>query len=125
MNNIKRSIIFPKELDSIINDMTERYSYQTKSKLIIELLELGILKFNEDLNRNAKIDEMLNKINFLLEKIPNIEKFFSYLENHLFKYLDSQEQKNIKNYLKTLHNKKQLNEILTIKNNHHKKVTKI
>ena len=66
MNNIKRSIIFPKELDSIINDMTERYSYQTKSKLIIELLELGILKFNEDLNRNAK---MLNKINFLLEKM--------------------------------------------------------
>ena len=69
MNNIKRSIIFPKELDSIINDMTERYSQQTKSKLIIELLELGILKFNEDLNRNAKIDEMLNKINFLLGKM--------------------------------------------------------
>jgi hypothetical protein len=69
MNNIKRSIIFPKELDSIINGMTERYSYQTKSKLIIELLELGILKFNEDLNRNAKIDEILNKINFLLEKM--------------------------------------------------------
>lgn len=69
MNNIKRSIIFPKELDSIINDMTERYSYQAKSKLIIELLELGILKFNEDLNRNAKIDEMLNKINFLLGKM--------------------------------------------------------
>ncbi len=69
MNNIKRSIIFPKELDSIINGMTERYSYQTKSKLIIELLELGILKFNEDLNRNAKIDEMLNKINFLLGKM--------------------------------------------------------
>ena len=69
MNNIKRSIIFPQELDSIINGMTERYSYQTKSKLIIELLELGILKFNEDLNRNAKIDEMLNKINFLLEKM--------------------------------------------------------
>ena len=69
MNNIKRSIIFPKELDSIINDMTERYSSQTKSKLIIELLELGILKFNEDLNRNAKIDEMLNKINFLLGKM--------------------------------------------------------
>lgn len=69
MNNIKRSIIFSKELDSIINGMTERYSYQTKSKLIIELLELGILKFNEDLNRNAKIDEILNKINFLLEKM--------------------------------------------------------
>ena len=69
MNNIKRSIIFPKELDSIINGMTERYSYQTKSKLIIELLELGILKFNEDLNRNAKIDEILNKINYLLEKM--------------------------------------------------------
>lgn len=69
MNNIKRSIIFPKELDSIINGMTERYSYQTKSKLIIELLELGILKFNEDLNRNAKVDEILNKINFLLEKM--------------------------------------------------------
>ncbi len=69
MNNIKRSIIFPKELDSIINGMTERYSYQTKSKLIIELLELGILKFNEDLNRNAKIEEILNKINFLLEKM--------------------------------------------------------
>lgn len=69
MNNIKRSIIFPKELNSIINGMTERYSYQTKSKLIIELLELGILKFNEDLNRNAKIDEMLNKINFLLGKM--------------------------------------------------------
>lgn len=69
MNNIRRSIIFPKELDSIINGMTERYSYQTKSKLIIELLELGILKFNEDLNRNAKIEEILNKINFLLEKM--------------------------------------------------------
>ena len=56
-------------MKNIINGMTERYSYQTKSKLIIELLELGILKFNEDLNRNAKIDEILNKINFLLEKM--------------------------------------------------------
>ena len=36
---------------------------------LLELLELGILKFNEDLNRNAKIDEILNKINFLLEKM--------------------------------------------------------
>ena len=34
-----------------------------------EDIENAILKFNEDLNRNAKIDEMLNKINFLLEKM--------------------------------------------------------
>lgn len=67
----------------------------------------------------------INYINFLLEKTPNIEYFLSFIENHLFKHLEPKEQKYLIRYLKALKNKKQLNEILTIKNNQHKKIIKI
>jgi len=70
MNNkkmIRRSITINKELDDIIQVMKEKYSYRVKNELIIELIELGILKYEEDLEMKTKINQLLNKLNQLLE----------------------------------------------------------
>lgn len=64
---IRRSITINKELDDIIQVMKEKYSYRVKNELIIELIELGILKYEEDLEMKTKINQLLNKLNQLLE----------------------------------------------------------
>ena len=38
----RRSLTFPKELTSRIDDMAKKYSYKYKNELYTELLELGI-----------------------------------------------------------------------------------
>lgn len=68
---IRRSITIPKELDFKIKLIKQDYSYPVKNDLFIELLELGILKFYEDSNRNKKIDILLDRTNFLLDNINN------------------------------------------------------
>ena len=82
MNNIKRSIIFPKELDSIINDMTERYSYQTKSKLINneEYYVTDFVKNPILIKNNFNYKEISEKV---LKKLilENIESFMNELGN--------------------------------------------
>lgn len=68
---IRRSITIPKELDFKIKLIKQDYSYPVKNDLFIELLELGVLKFYEDSNRNKKIDILLDRTNFLLDNINN------------------------------------------------------
>lgn len=68
---IRRSITIPKELDFKIKLIKQDYSYPVKNDLFIELLELGILKFYEDSNRNKKIDILLDRTNYLLDSINN------------------------------------------------------
>lgn len=68
---IRRSITIPKELDFKIKLIKQDYSYSVKNDLFIELLELGILKFYEDSNRNKKIDILLDRTNYLLDSINN------------------------------------------------------
>lgn len=68
---IRRSITIPKELDFKIKLIKQDYSYPVKNDLFIELLELGVLKFYEDSNRNKKIDILLDRTNYLLDSINN------------------------------------------------------
>ena len=62
---IRRSVSIPKELDDKISIMTREFSYPVKNQLIVELLELGILKYNEDM-------EIKNSINLLIKKVENL-----------------------------------------------------
>lgn len=64
---IRRSISMPIELNKRIDEMVNEYSYTYKNDLIIELLELGILKFNEDLELKQTIDYLLAKIDNLIK----------------------------------------------------------
>ena len=68
-NFIRRSINIPKELNLKIEMMKNDYSYSAKSDLIIELLELGIISFYKEKDRDTKIDIMLERLNLLLDKI--------------------------------------------------------
>ena len=68
-NFIRRSINIHKELNLKIEMMKNDYSYSTKSDLIIELLELGIISFYKEKDRDTKIDIMLERLNLLLDKI--------------------------------------------------------
>lgn len=68
-NFIRRSINIPKELNLKIEMMKNDYSYSAKSDLIIELLELGIISFYKEKDRDIKIDKMLERLDFLLGKI--------------------------------------------------------
>jgi len=65
---IRRSISIPKDLDEIISIVVKKYSYKVKNELIVELLELGLLKFNEDLELKNKISNLINKIDKYMEK---------------------------------------------------------
>ena len=49
--------------------MIKEYSYTVKNDLLIELLELGILKFIEDLELKNKINNLINKLELILDKL--------------------------------------------------------
>lgn len=66
---IRRSISVPKELDERIDTMSKKYSYSIKNDLYIELLELGILKFDEDLELKSMMSQLLIKVDTLIEKL--------------------------------------------------------
>lgn len=63
----RRSLTFPKELTSRIDDMAKKYSYKYKNELYTELLELGILKFDEDVSLKNMILNLLSKVEELIE----------------------------------------------------------
>lgn len=66
---LRRSISIPKELDNQIEIMRKEYSYSVKNELIVELIELGILKYKEDIELKNKIDKFLNNIDLILDKL--------------------------------------------------------
>jgi len=63
---IRRSVSLPETLDEHIGIMAREFSYKVKNELIIELLELGILKFKENIELKNKIDILLNKMDLIL-----------------------------------------------------------
>lgn len=66
---LRRSISIPKELDNQIEIMRKEYSYSVKNELIVELIELGILKYKEDVELKNKIDKFLNNVDLILDKL--------------------------------------------------------
>ena len=66
---LRRSISIPKELDAQIEIMRKEYSYSVKNELIVELIELGILKYKEDAELKNKIDKFFNNIDVILDKL--------------------------------------------------------
>lgn len=70
-NIIRRSISIPKELDDQITIMSNRYSYNVKNELYVELLELGTLKFTEDIELKQLITKLLSKVELILKYIES------------------------------------------------------
>ena len=66
---LRRSISIPKELDEQIEIMRKEYSYSVKDELIVELIELGILKYKEDVELKNKLDKFFNNIDLILDKL--------------------------------------------------------
>ena len=64
---IRRSVSLPEALDEHIGIMAKEFSYKVKNELIIELLELGILKFKENIELKNKLDILLSKMELILE----------------------------------------------------------
>lgn len=66
---IRRSISIPKELDEQIEIMKKEFSYSVKNELIIELIELGMLKYKEDIELKNKLNKFLNNMDLILNKL--------------------------------------------------------
>jgi len=62
----RRSISLPIELDEIISIKFKNTNYSFINDFLIELLELGLIKLNEDLEIKNKQIEILNKIDELI-----------------------------------------------------------
>lgn len=68
---VRRSVTIPKELDDQITIISDRYSYNVKNELYVELLELGTIKFTEDIEMKNMIKKLLSQIDVLLKYIEN------------------------------------------------------
>lgn len=68
---VRRSITIPKELDDQITIMSDKYSYNVKNELYVELLELGTIKYNEDIEMNKMIKKLLSKVEVILKYIES------------------------------------------------------
>ncbi|MDO5557801.1 MAG: hypothetical protein Q4G05_06170 [Clostridia bacterium] len=68
---IRRSISIPKDIDDKISIMVSKYSYTVKNDLIVELIELGIIKYEEDIELKNKINTLMVKVEELLNNIES------------------------------------------------------
>lgn len=68
---IRRSITIPSILDNKISLMASEYNYKIKNDLIIELLELGLLKYIEDRETKELIYNLINKNISLINKLES------------------------------------------------------
>lgn len=62
----RRSISLPIELDEIISIKFKKTNYSFVNDFLIELLELGLIKLDEDIEMKNKQIEILNKIDKLI-----------------------------------------------------------
>jgi len=62
----RRSISLPIELDEIISIKFKKTNYSFVNDFLIELLELGLIKLDEDTEMKNKQIEILNKIDKLI-----------------------------------------------------------
>lgn len=65
---IRRSITIPTILDNKISVIADEYNYKIKNDLIIELLELGIIKHDEDMEIKSLLLELINKVEILINQ---------------------------------------------------------
>ena len=63
----KHSVTIPIALDNKISVMANNYAYKIKNDLIVELLELGILKYEEDTEIKNLLLTLINKVELLLD----------------------------------------------------------
>lgn len=62
----RRSISIPEELDKIIQYKFKTSSYSFINDMIIELLELGLVKLNEDMEIKNQNEQIISKLDELL-----------------------------------------------------------
>ena len=62
----RRSISLPIELDEIISIKFKKTNYSFVNDFLVELLELGLIKLDEDTEMKNKQIEILNKIDKLI-----------------------------------------------------------
>ena len=62
----RRSISLPIELDEIISIKFKKTNYSFLNDFLVELLELGLIKLDEDIEMKNKQIEILNKIDKLI-----------------------------------------------------------
>lgn len=65
---VRRSVTIPIVLDNKISVMADNYAYKIKNDLIVELLELGILKYEEDTEIKNLLLTLINKVELLLNQ---------------------------------------------------------
>ena len=65
---VRRSVTIPTALDNKISVMANNYAYKIKNYLIVELLELGILKYEEDTEIKNLLLTLINKVELLLDQ---------------------------------------------------------
>lgn len=65
----RRSISLPIELDELINLKFKQSNYSFVNDLLVELLELGLIKLNEDIEIKQHQKLILKKIDELLSYI--------------------------------------------------------
>ena len=65
----RRSISLPIELDEIISIKFQKTNYSFMNDFLIELLELGLIKLDEDLEIKNRQVELLDKVDKLISKI--------------------------------------------------------
>ena len=68
---IRRSVSIPVYLDEKIDLLKKQFSYRSKTDIIIELLELGIIKFNEDDKLKENMQNLVIKVEMLLRKLDD------------------------------------------------------
>ena len=65
---VRRSVTILIALDNKISVMANNYAYKIKNDLIVELLELGILKYEEDTEIKNLLLTLINKVELLLDQ---------------------------------------------------------
>lgn len=68
-NYKRRSISIPSELDDIIKLKFKKYNYSFINELIIELIEIGLIKYEENEKINKQQNEILKKLDEILDYI--------------------------------------------------------
>ena len=63
----RRSISIPEELDKIIEYKFKLSNYTFINDMIVELLELGLVKLNDDVEIKIQNEEIISKLNQIIE----------------------------------------------------------
>ncbi len=65
----RRSISLPTELDEIIQYQTKKMKLNYVNDMIIELLELGLMKINDNEEIKIQNEEIISKLNLIYQEV--------------------------------------------------------